>query len=147
MMVFRKIGWKKRQFSKHGGHRPQSLEIQGTTWNSGKVVIAQAKSSFVGLLFFQSSFLWRKNKFWHRFSWSTLQRKSHLCIPWPFLGIARLQSQFSHSCVCERSIYSQDRSTYLAAVKQIDRSWKYINLSQTYESMNWETEHKILFWK
>jgi hypothetical protein len=29
----------------------------------------------------------------------TLQRKSHLCIP--SLGIARPQSQFPHSCVCE----------------------------------------------
>jgi hypothetical protein len=31
-----------------------------------------------------------------------LQRKSHLCIP--FLGIARPQPQFQHSCVCERFI-------------------------------------------
>jgi hypothetical protein len=31
-----------------------------------------------------------------------LQRKSHLCIT--FLGIARPQSQFPHSCVCERFI-------------------------------------------
>jgi hypothetical protein len=31
---------------------------------------------------------------------SALQRKSHLFIP--FLGIARLQFQFPHSCVCER---------------------------------------------
>jgi hypothetical protein len=41
---------------------------------------------------------------------ATPQRKSPLCIP--FLGIARPQSQFPHSCVCERFIYSQDRSTY-----------------------------------
>ncbi len=41
---------------------------------------------------------------------SSLQGKSHLCIP--FLGIARPQPQFPHSCVCERFIYSQDRSTY-----------------------------------
>jgi hypothetical protein len=40
----------------------------------------------------------------------TLQRKFHLCIP--FLGIAWPQSQFPHSCVCERFIYSQDRSTH-----------------------------------
>jgi hypothetical protein len=46
---------------------------------------------------------------------STLQRKSHLCIP--FLGIARTQSQFPHSCVCERFIYSQDRSTYFPAAE------------------------------
>ncbi len=39
-----------------------------------------------------------------------LQRKFLLCIS--FLGIARPQSQFPHSCVCERFVYSQDRSTY-----------------------------------
>ncbi len=50
----------------------------------------------------------------------TLQRKSHLCFP--FLGIVRAQSQFPHSCVCERFIYSQDRSTYfLQQNRQIDR--------------------------
>ncbi len=41
--------------------------------------------------------------------WDTLQRKSDLCIP--FLGIAWPQSQFPHSCACERFIYSQDRFT------------------------------------
>jgi hypothetical protein len=40
----------------------------------------------------------------------TLQRKSHLCIP--FLGIARPQPQFQHSCVCERFIQFQDRPKY-----------------------------------
>jgi hypothetical protein len=39
----------------------------------------------------------------------SLQRKSYLFIP--FLGIARPQSQFPHSCDCERFVYSQDRST------------------------------------
>jgi hypothetical protein len=29
----------------------------------------------------------------------------------------------------------------LAAAKETDRSWKNINLSQIYESRNWETEH------
>jgi hypothetical protein len=42
---------------------------------------------------------------------ATLQRKSHLCIP--FLGIARPQPQFPHSCVCERFIYSQPGSVYI----------------------------------
>jgi hypothetical protein len=41
---------------------------------------------------------------------ATLQRKSHLCIP--FLGIARPQPQFPLSCVCERFIESQEQSTY-----------------------------------
>ncbi len=49
-------------------------------------------------------------------SYPTLQGKSHLCIP--FLGIARPQSQFPHSCVCEQFIYSQeDRSTYFPAAE------------------------------
>jgi hypothetical protein len=43
------------------------------------------------------------------FIWYPLQRKSHLCIPRK--GIARPQSQFPHSCVCEQFIYSQDQST------------------------------------
>jgi hypothetical protein len=47
----------------------------------------------------------------------TLYRESYLCIPRK--GIARPQSQFRNSCVCERFIYSQDRS--------VDRWWKYIN--------------------
>ncbi len=48
------------------------------------------------------------------------EQKYHLCIP--FLGIAWPQPQFPHSCVCERFIYSQDRSTYfLQQNGQIDR--------------------------
>jgi len=38
-----------------------------------------------------------------RITGPTLQGKSHLCIP--FLGIAQHQSQFPHSCVCERFTY------------------------------------------
>ncbi len=69
----------------------------------------------------------------------TLQRKSHLCIP--LLWIFRPQSQFPHSCVCERFIYSHDRSTYFPAAEEADRSWKYVSLSQIYECRSWETEH------
>ncbi len=43
--------------------------------------------------------------------YSILQRQFRLHIP--FLEIARPQPQFPHSCVCERFIYSQDRSTYV----------------------------------
>jgi hypothetical protein len=35
----------------------------------------------------------------------------------PRKGIARPQSQIPHSCVCDRFIYSHDRSTYSAAGK------------------------------
>ncbi len=45
----------------------------------------------------------------------TGQRKSHSCIPRK--GIVRPQSQFPQSCVCERFIYSQDRSTYFPAAE------------------------------
>jgi hypothetical protein len=44
-----------------------------------------------------------------------LQRNLTLCIPKK--GIARPQSRFSHSCVCERSIYSHFRPTYFPAVE------------------------------
>ncbi len=70
---------------------------------------------------------------------SSLQGKSLLCIP--FLGKAWPQSQFPHFCVCERFIYSQDRSTYFPAAEKADPSWKFINLSQIYECRNWETEY------
>jgi hypothetical protein len=45
-----------------------------------------------------------------------MQGKSHLCLS--FLGIARPQSQFPHSCVCERFIFSQDWSTYFLQQKR-----------------------------
>jgi hypothetical protein len=54
-----------------------------------------------------------------------LQQKSHLFIP--LLGIARPQSQFPHSCVCERFMHSQDKSTYfLQQNRQIDLGNIYI---------------------
>ena len=46
----------------------------------------------------------------------TLQRQFRLYIP--FLGIARPQPQYPHSCVCERFIYSQDLSTYFLQQKR-----------------------------
>ena len=45
----------------------------------------------------------------------TLQRKSHLCIQ--FLGIARPRSQFPHSWVCERFMYSQGSVHILPAAE------------------------------
>jgi hypothetical protein len=53
------------------------------------------------------------------------------CIP--FLGIARPQPQFPHSWVCERIIYSQDRSTYfLQKNSQIDPGNIYKSLKDTW---------------
>ncbi len=74
------------------------------------------------------------------FFYHSLQRKFHLCIP--FLGIARPQSQFPHSWVCEWIIYSQGRSTYfLPQNRQTDPGNIYVNLSLIYECRNWEKEH------
>jgi hypothetical protein len=47
---------------------------------------------------------------------TALQRQFRLYIP--LLGIAWPQPQFPHSCVCERFIYSQDRSTYFLQQKR-----------------------------
>ncbi len=33
-------------------------------------------------------------------------------------------------CLCERFIYSHDRSAYFAAEKYVDRSWEYINCDE-----------------
>ncbi len=56
----------------------------------------------------------------------------------PRKGIARPQSQFTHSCVCERFIYSRDRSAFSAAGKYVDRSLEYMNRPQTHECGNWD---------
>ncbi len=63
-------------------------------------------------------------------------QKSEICIP-----RNETRSQFLHSCVCERFIYSKDLSAYLAA----DRSWEYISRSQLYEWGNWRQDITILF--
>ncbi len=47
--------------------------------------------------------------------------------------IARPQSQYPHSCVCDGFIYSQDQSAYSAAGKYVDRSlWIYKSLTDTW---------------
>jgi hypothetical protein len=59
-------------------------------------------------------------------------------IVWP-------QSQFRHSCVCERFIYSQERSTYFLQQNRPDRLWEYINRSQAHECVNWDCGCAIPF--
>ncbi len=61
----------------------------------------------------------------------------------PRKGIAGPQSQFPHSYVCERFIYSHHRSAYSAAGKYADRSWEYINQSQTHECGNWDWDRAL----
>jgi hypothetical protein len=60
-------------------------------------------------------------------------------------GIAQLQSQFPHSCVCEQFIHSHDRSACSAEGKYVDRSWDCINRSQTHECGNWKLRPRNSF--
>ncbi len=83
----------------------------------------------------------------YRMSWRpvaiTLQSRLYI----PFLGIARPQSQFLHSCVCERFIHSQDRSTLhiFPPAETAAPSWEYIIRSQTHECGNWDWSPDIPF--
>ncbi len=56
----------------------------------------------------------------------------------PRKGISGSQSQFPHSCMCLWAIYIFPRSVCLfCRRKYVDRSWNYINRSQTHECGNW----------
>jgi hypothetical protein len=46
-------------------------------------------------------------------------------------------SSYTHICICERFIYFEERSAYSAAGKYVDRSWEYVNRSQTHECRDW----------
>ncbi len=54
----------------------------------------------------------------------------------PRKGISGPQSQFSDSCVCERIIIPR-WSCRFCWRKYVDRSWEYVNRSQTHECRNW----------
>jgi hypothetical protein len=58
---------------------------------------------------------------------------------------ARPQSQFPHSCVCARFIYSHVRPTYFPAAEYEDQSEEYINRSQKHECRNWDCSRAVPF--
>ncbi len=63
-----------------------------------------------------------------------------------FSGIARPQSQFPHSCVCERFTRIVPGSVHIfPAAEQPDRSWEYINRLQTHECGNLDCGGTIPF--
>ncbi len=73
---------------------------------------------------------------------------SDLCVPemnLPGLIISKTNLMFClpfpHTCICERYIYSKDRSTYFVA----DRSWENINRSEIHECRNWERGCSVSF--
>ncbi len=83
------------------------------------------------------------HRYAYKYSWETLQRNLNLCFPRK--GIARPQSQFPHSCVCERSIYSHVLPTYFPAAEEADRSEEYINRSQKHECRSWDCSRAVPF--
>jgi hypothetical protein len=59
----------------------------------------------------------------------------------PEMKLRSLVPSFLYACICEQFIHSQDRSAYLAAAKQADGFWEFINCSQIKECGSWEAEH------
>jgi hypothetical protein len=55
-----------------------------------------------------------------------------------------LSSNF-HIYVPVTDLYFQDRSKYFPATGQADRSWEYVNRSQTHECGNWDRGRAIPF--
>ncbi len=76
---------------------------------------------------------------------TTLQRKgrweSNINVWFPFMYSQKWFWYFQNRIImfCHPvPVYFQDRSAYSAAGKYVDRSWEYINRSQTHECGNWD---------
>ncbi len=54
-------------------------------------------------------------------------------------------SIFPHSFLWAIFVYSQNRSPYFPAAEWADRSWEYMNRSQTHEYGNWDLPRTIPF--
>ncbi len=67
-------------------------------------------------------------EFWH----GTLQRQNTENLKQIFS-----ESEFPHSCVCERFIYSHHRSALSATGIYVNQSWEYTNRSHECGNWNW----------
>jgi hypothetical protein len=114
---------------------PSSLIYKQTTTRGGRLVLNSSECTRT------SRFpLTAENR---KHTAKTQYRKFETNIPRK--GIAPPQSQFPHSCVCKRFIFSHDRSAYSAAWNYVDWSWEYINRSQTHGCGNWDWDRAIPF--
>ncbi len=111
-------------------------EKVGLVWRNRKK-ISQIINDYLYLPFFLFIILWLQ------YTAKTQYRKFKTNVPRK--GTARPQSQFLHSCFCKRFIYYHDRSAYSAAGKNVDRSWEYINPSQTLEYGNGDWGRAVPF--
>ncbi len=112
---------------------------------------------------FNPYFLWSflqklkilSNNNWFYFSvWSCTEKTQYRKLETniPRKGTARSQSQFLHSCFCERFIYSQERSAYILLQENrwTDRGNIYVHRSLT-DTLMWEETRtevaQFLFWE
>jgi hypothetical protein len=92
-------------------HYQRLIEVSYYLWGAASIVVKTRKNRIT-----MTHITGNSDAASSKISRITLQRQFRLYIP--FLGIARPQPLFPHSCVGERFIYSQDRSTYFLQQKR-----------------------------